>query len=74
MRDEVKAAIVTVVLIIVVIVVFTVILSKPQNVVPLYLVPVFAFFGFVASLQGLKVWTIGVVVITIALSVLYALT
>jgi hypothetical protein len=74
MRDEVKAAIVTVVLIIAVVVVFTLVLSKPQNVVPLYLVPVFAFFGFVASLQGLKVWTIGVVVITIALGILYALT
>jgi len=73
MRDEVKAAIVTAVLIFTFAIVFKDVLEKPQNVVPLLLVPAFCYFGYVAGQRGFKVWIAGTLAITIALGILYAL-
>lgn len=73
MRDEVKAAIVTAVLIFAFAIVFKSVLAKPQNVVPLFLVPAFFYFGYVAGQRGFKVWLAGTLAITIALGILYAL-
>ena len=73
MRDEAKAAIVTGVLIFACAIVFKSVLAKSQNVVPLFLVPVFFYFGYVAGQRGFKVWLAGTLAITIALGILYAL-
>jgi hypothetical protein len=73
MRDEVKAAVVTAVLLLACAIVFKGVLAKSQNVVPLFLVPLFFYFGYVAGQRGFKVWLTGTLAITVALGILYAL-
>jgi hypothetical protein len=54
-------------------VVFRSALGKPQDVVPLYLVPVFLYMGYITA-KAPKLWIGLTIVITVALVILYALT
>lgn len=74
MKDEVKAGIVAAVLIMGVAVLFSSVLNKPQNVVPLFLVPAFLYAGYAVNSGGFKMWAIMTVVLTVLLAVLYALS
>jgi hypothetical protein len=73
MRNEIKAAIVTAVLILGIAVLFRSVLSKPQDVVPLFLIPVFLYAGYIIAPAGFKAWLILTVAVSVALAVLYAL-
>lgn len=73
MKNELKAGIVAAILIIGIAVLFRSMLDKPQNVVPLFLVPAFLYAGYAVSSAGFKVWAIMTVVITVLLAVLHAL-
>lgn len=61
------------VLILTIAVVFSQVLEKPQNVVPLYLVPAFLYAGYASVEGGFKAWLAVTLAITVALCILYAL-
>ncbi len=73
MKDETKAGIVAAVLTIGVAVLFGSVLNRPQNVVPLFLVPAFLFVGYAVNAGGFKMWAILTVAIMMLLVALYAL-
>lgn len=73
MRNETRAGIVAAVLIIGVAVLFGSVLNRPQNVVPLFLVPAFLFAGYAVAAGGFKMWAILTIAVTVLLAVLYAL-
>ena len=54
-------------------VVFRSVLNEPQDVVPLLLVPVFLYTGYITGKASPKVWIVVTVSITLALAILYAL-
>jgi len=54
-------------------VVFSSVLNEPQDVVPLLLVPVFLYTGYITGKASPRVWIVVTVSITLALAVLYAL-
>ena len=64
--------VVTVVLIILIVVVFQSIIHKSLDVVPLYLVPIFFYVGYLTGKLP-KVWIGITIVITVALAILYAI-
>jgi len=66
-------AVVTGVLIILIAVVFRSILHKSIDVVPLYLVPIFFYVGYLTG-KSLKIWIAITLVITVALAIFYALS
>lgn len=65
---------VTAVLTLVVAVVFRSVLNEPQDVVPLLLVPIFLYTGYITGKASPKVWIGVTVTITLALAILYALS
>jgi len=65
---------VTAVLTLVVAVVFRSVLNEPQDVVPLFLVPIFLYTGYITGKASPKVWIGVTVTITLALAILYALS
>ena len=73
MRSTIVPAIVTGVLIMMIAVVFRSILHKSIDVVPLYLVPIFFYIGYLTG-KSSKVWIATTLVITVALTMLYALS
>ena len=54
-------------------VVFSSVLNEPQDVVPLLLVPVFLYTGYITGKASPRVWIVVTVSITLALAILYAL-
>ena len=54
-------------------VVFSSVLNEPQDVVPLFLVPVFLYTGYITGKARPRVWIVVTVSITLALAILYAL-
>jgi len=73
MTDEAKASIISAVLMIGVAVLFATVLHKTQNVVPLFLVPLFLFAGYAVSKGGFKLWVILTTIVTTLLAIVYAL-
>ena len=73
MRDEIKASIVTAVLVLGIAVLFRSVLGKPQDVVPLFLVPFFLYAGYASARGGFKIWMILTLAISISMALLYAL-
>ena len=73
MTEKLVIPIVSVVLALAVAVVFRNILNVSQNVVPLFLVPIFLYVGYITGKASFKVWIGVTVAITLALSILYAL-
>jgi hypothetical protein len=72
MKDETKTAIVTAVLMIGLIIIFKNVIHKPLNVVPLYLIPVFLYIGYITRRVSAKLWIGMTLFITLAMAVLYA--
>ena len=64
---------ITVVLTLAVAVVFSSVLNEPQDVVPLFLVPVFLYTGYITGKASPRIWMVVTVSITLALAILYAL-
>ena len=73
MRDEIKASLVTAVLVLGIAVLFRSVLGKPQDVVPLLLVPLFLYAGYASAPGGFRIWLILTLAISISMAVLYAL-
>jgi len=73
MTEKLVIPIVSAVLALAVAVVFRNILNVSQDVVPLFLVPIFLYVGYITGKASLKVWIGVTVAITLALSILYAL-
>ncbi len=73
MRNEIKASLVTLVLVLGIAVLFRSVLGKPQDVVPLFLVPLFLYTGYASARGGFKTWMILTLAISISMAVLYAL-
>ena len=73
MINKLAIPIVSAVLALAVAVVFRSVLNEPQDVVPLFLVPIFLYTGYITSKASPKVWIGVTVTITLALSIVYAL-
>ena len=73
MKKESKSAIVTAALVLGVAVLFRTVLDKPTEVVPLFLVPVFLYMGYVIAPVGFRAWLILTLVVSVALTLLYAM-
>lgn len=73
MKEDAKILLVAFALPILVSIFFTNIINKPQDVVPLFLVPTLLWIGYITGKAGAKVWIITALFITVALAVLYAL-
>jgi len=72
MKNETTAAIVAAVLTLGIVFIFTSVLHKSQDVVPLFLVPVFLYAGYAVAAARFRVWLGLTLAITVALAVLYA--
>jgi len=72
MKDETKTAIVVFVLLLLLVIFFKNVVHKPIDVVPLYLIPVFLWIGYVIRGAGTKVWFGITLFITLAMAILYA--
>jgi len=73
MIEKLAMPIVTAILTLAVVVVFHSVLNEPQDVVPLFLVPIFLYIGYITVKASPKVWIGVTVAITLALALLYAL-
>jgi len=73
MKNDLRAGILAAALTIAVAVLFSGILNKSQDVVPLFLVPVFLFAGYAVGNAGFKVWAVMTTTITVLLALLYAM-
>ena len=73
MINKLAIPIVSAVLTLAVAVVFHSVLREPHPVVPLFLVPIFLYTGYLTGKASPKVWIGVTVVITLALSIVYAL-
>ncbi len=73
MRNEIRAAIVAALLTMGIAFVFTSVLRTPQNVVPLFLVPVLLYAGYAVASGGFGLWLAIVLVLSLGLAVLYAM-
>ncbi|MCK9356450.1 MAG: hypothetical protein M0R22_04785 [Dehalococcoidia bacterium] len=73
MKNETRAAIVAAVLTIGIVFVFTSVLHKSQDVVPLFLVPVFLYAGYAVATAGLRIWLGLTLAVTLGLTILYAM-
>jgi len=73
MIEKVVMPTLTAVLTLAVVVVFHSFLNEPQDVVPLFLVPIFLYIGYITAKASPKVWIGVTVAITLALAILYAL-
>jgi hypothetical protein len=74
MKNETRAAIVAAALTLGIVFVFTDVLHKSQDVVPLFLVPIFLYAGYALAGGGFKLWMAVTVFISLALAILYALS
>lgn len=72
MKDETKTAIVVFVLLLLLVIFFKNVVHKPIDVVPLYLIPIFLWIGYVTGRAGAKLWMGMTLFITLAMAVLYA--
>ncbi len=73
MKNETRAAIVAAVLTLAIVFVFTDVLHKSQNVVPLFLVPIFLYAGYAVAIAGFRTWMGLTLFISLALAILYAM-
>jgi len=73
MIEKLAMPIVSAALALAVAVVFRSVLNEPQDVVPLFLVPIFLYMGYITGKANPKVWIGVTVAITFALSIVYAL-
>ncbi len=73
MKNETRAAIVAAVLTLGIVFVFTDVLHKSQDVVPLFLVPIFLYAGYALANGGFKLWMAVTVFLSLALAILYAM-
>ena len=73
MIKKLAIPIVSAVLALAVAVVFRSVLNEPQDVVPLYLVPIFLYTGYITGKASPMVWIGVTVATTLALSIVYAL-
>ncbi len=73
MRNEIRAAVVTAILTSAIAFVFTSVLHTSQNVVPLFLVPVFLYVGYTVATGGFKLWLAVTLVVSLSLALLYAM-
>jgi len=72
MKDETKTAIVVFVLLLLLVIFFKNVVHKPIDVVPLYLIPIFLWIGYVTGRVGAKLWMGMTLSITLAMAILYA--
>jgi len=72
MKDETKTAIVVFVLLLLLVIFFKNVVHKPIDVVPLYLIPIFLWIGYVTGRVGAKLWMGMTLFLTLAMAVLYA--
>jgi hypothetical protein len=72
MKDETKILIVAFVLPLLLAIFFKNIVHKPQDVVPLFLIPIFLWTGYITGKAGAKVWIGVTLFITVAMAILYA--
>lgn len=72
MKDETKTAIVVFVLLLLLVIFFKNVVHKPTDVVPLYLIPIFLWIGYVIRGAGTKAWFGITLFITLAMAILYA--
>lgn len=73
MIEKLAIPAVTAVLTLAVAIIFRSVLNEPQNVVPLFLVPILLYTGYITIKAGPMVWIGVTVAITLALAILYAL-
>jgi hypothetical protein len=72
MKDETKTAIVVFVLLLLLVIFFKNVVHKPIDVVPLYLIPIFLWIGYVTGRVGAKLWMGMTLFLTLAMAILYA--
>jgi hypothetical protein len=72
MKDETKTTIVVFVLLLLLVIFFKNVVHKPIDVVPLYLIPIFLWIGYVTGRVGAKLWIGMTLFITLAMAILYA--
>jgi len=72
MVEKLVMPVVTAVLTLAVAIIFRSVLNEPQGVVPLFLVPIFLYTGYITVKAGPKAWIGVTVAITLALAILYA--
>jgi len=72
MKDETKTLIVTFVLLLLLVIFFKNVVHKPIDVVPLYLIPIFLWIGYVTGRVGAKLWMGMTLFLTLAMAILYA--
>jgi len=73
MKTETKAAIVAAVLTMGIVFVFTSVLHTSQDVVPLFLVPIFLYAGFAVATAGFRTWLGLTLAVTLGLAIFYAM-
>lgn len=72
MKDETKILVVAFTLPLLLAIFFKNIVHKPQDVVPLILVPILLWIGYITGKANAKVWMGITLFITVAMAVLYA--
>jgi len=72
MKDDTKILIVTFVLLLLLVVFFKNVVHKPIDVVPLYLIPIFLWIGYITGRVGTKLWMGMTLFLTLAMAILYA--
>jgi len=72
MKDETKTTIVTFVLLLLLVIFFKNVVHKPIDVVPLYLIPIFLWIGYITGRVGAKLWMGMTLSLTLAMAILYA--
>ena len=73
MKDDTKILIVALVLPLLLVIFFKNVVHKPLDVVPLYLIPIFLWIGYIIGKAGaVKAWIGITLLITLAMAVLYA--
>ena len=72
MKDETKILIVAFVLPLLLAIFFKNVVHKPQDVVPLILIPIFFWIGYITGKAGAKVWIGITLFITLGMAALYA--
>ena len=72
MKDETKILIVAFVLPLLLAIFFKNVVHKSQDVVPLFLVPILLWTGYITGKAGAKTWIGITLLITVAMAILYA--